>query len=91
MERSLVQLTQDESEALWKLSKNVVPLLDRSRLFDSSQFLPDIPGRLRTALAEFREGASNSGYLLVKHGSCSSDHGWSLRACRRWWQACAAA
>ncbi|GAB2900158.1 IS30 family transposase [Streptomyces deserti] len=25
------------------------------------------------------------------HGSCSSGHGWSLRACRRWWQACAAA
>lgn len=64
--RSLVQLTRDESEALWKLSGNMVSLLDRSHSFDSSQLLPDIPGQLHAALAEFREGTSNSGYLLIK-------------------------
>ncbi|MFF0063126.1 TauD/TfdA family dioxygenase [Streptomyces sp. NPDC005279] len=64
--RPVVQLTQHDSEALWKLSKNVVSLLDRSRSSDLSELLREVPGRLRTALTDFREGTSSSGYLLVK-------------------------
>ncbi|MFJ8162367.1 TauD/TfdA family dioxygenase [Streptomyces sp. NPDC096136] len=63
---SVVHLTQAESEGLWNLSHEVVSLLEHSPSFDLSELLPDVPHALRTALTEFREGASDSGYLLVK-------------------------
>lgn len=62
----VLQLTQDEGEALWELSENVVALLDRSRSFDLSEFLSDVPAQLRGALVDFRESTTSSGYLLVK-------------------------
>ncbi|MER5357179.1 TauD/TfdA family dioxygenase [Streptomyces sp. NPDC002785] len=64
--RPVVQLTPAESKALWELSENVVSLLDRSCSFDLSELLPDVPGQVRSALVDFREGTSSSGYLLVK-------------------------
>ncbi|MEU8433894.1 TauD/TfdA family dioxygenase [Streptomyces sp. NPDC029216] len=63
---SVVHLTPAESEGLWNLSETVVSLLERSPSFDLSELLPEVPHALRTALTDFREGASDSGYLLVK-------------------------
>ncbi|MFJ3876697.1 TauD/TfdA family dioxygenase [Streptomyces sp. NPDC090077] len=63
---AVVHLTRAESAGLWDLSREVAPLVERSPSFDLSDFVPDVPHALRTALTDFRDGASDSGYLLVK-------------------------
>ncbi|MEV7599129.1 TauD/TfdA family dioxygenase [Kitasatospora sp. NPDC089797] len=66
LDRPIIHLEQAESEALWNLSETAAALLDRSLSFDLSELLTDALGRLRSALADFREGTSGHGYLLVK-------------------------
>ncbi|SDT77300.1 Fatty acid desaturase [Streptomyces sp. TLI_053] len=65
VDQPVVNLTQAESETMWNLSEKAVGVMGRSLSCDLSELSADAPGRLRSALVDFREGTSGSGCLLV--------------------------
>ncbi len=65
-EQRVIQLSETDSNILWSLSEKAVSLMSDKRAFDLSELLPAVPVELRNALADFAEGTSTSGFLLVK-------------------------